>query len=116
MECILKLFGRVRHCFSHSTVASSKTRQITIRELGLNTTNHDTDKFVTIGYTKQQSKLKLQNVQNRNFSDLQNEPDVASTNEFTLAWVIPVVYHACYPLRKLQAGRLDIDWILVVFC
>ena len=41
MECISKLFGRVRHCFSHSTVGSSKTRQITIRGLELNTTNHD---------------------------------------------------------------------------
>ena len=41
IECISKLFGRVCHCFSHSTVASSKTRQITIRGLGLNTTNHD---------------------------------------------------------------------------
>ena len=28
-------------CFSHFTVGSSKTRQITIRWLGLNTTNHD---------------------------------------------------------------------------
>ena len=41
MEGISKLFGRVRHCFSHSTVGSSKTRQITIRGRGLNTTNHD---------------------------------------------------------------------------
>ena len=40
-EGISKLFGRVRHCFSHSTVGSSKTRQITIRGRGLNTTNHD---------------------------------------------------------------------------
>ena len=40
-EGIWKLFGRVRHCFSHSTVGSSKTRQITIRGRGLNTTNHD---------------------------------------------------------------------------
>ena len=40
-ECISKLFGIVRHCFSHSTEGSSKTRQITIRGLGLNTTNHD---------------------------------------------------------------------------
>ena len=41
MECILKLFARVRHCFSNFTVGSSKTRQITIRGVGLNTTNHD---------------------------------------------------------------------------
>ena len=40
-ECISKLFGRVRHCFSHYTVGSSKTRQIMIRGLELNTTNHD---------------------------------------------------------------------------
>ena len=38
---ISKLFGRVRHCFSDSTVGSSKTRQITIRGLELNTTNDD---------------------------------------------------------------------------
>ena len=36
-------------CFSHFTVGSSKTRQITIRGLVLNTTNHDTR---TIGLTE----------------------------------------------------------------
>ena len=36
-----KLFGGVPHCFSHSTVGPRRTRQITIRGLGLNTTHHD---------------------------------------------------------------------------
>ena len=41
IECISKVFARVHHCFSHFTVGSSKIRQITIRGLGLNTTNHN---------------------------------------------------------------------------
>ena len=48
-ESFRNTFYLLYACFSHFTVGSSKTRQITIRGLGLNTTNHD---MRPIGLTK----------------------------------------------------------------
>ena len=65
MECISKLFGRVRHCFSHSTVGSSKTRQITIRGLELNTTNHDMSSIgLTQGISRNEVKVAISRMKN----------------------------------------------------